>query len=79
MASSTFVFASSDSGAGVVVFGCFVLLLSYHPYVTDRVVFTFRLTFELILNVLHLISSCKACDLLNQLIHTKMFHSCRLI
>ena len=44
MASSTFVFVSSDSGAGVVLFTCPVLLLSYHPYVTDRVVFTFRLT-----------------------------------
>ena len=44
MASSTFVFVSSDSGAGVVLFTCHVLLLSYHPYVIDRVVFTFRLT-----------------------------------
>ena len=44
MASSTFVFVSSDSGADVVLFTCPVLLLSYHPYVTDRVVFTFRLT-----------------------------------
>ena len=44
MASSTFVFVSSDSGADVVLFACPVLLLSYHPYVTDRVVFTFRLT-----------------------------------
>ena len=44
MASSTFVFVSSDSGAGVVLFTCPVLLLSYHPYVIDRVVFTFRLT-----------------------------------
>ena len=44
MASSTFVFVSSNSGAGVVLFTCPVQLLSYHPYVTDRVVFTFRLT-----------------------------------
>ena len=44
MASSTFVFVSSDFGAGVVLFTCPVLMLSYHPYVTDRVVFTFRLT-----------------------------------